>query len=77
MIVEMTFFILIGIVILGFGVLMMRKPSFGWRANEGWKVEGDSEPSDAYLVTAQIRGLVMIVLGAFLVLMGILKIALA
>jgi len=77
MIAGMLFVILLGILILGYGVLLMRKPSFGWRANEGWKVEGDSEPSDAYLVSSQIRGLVGIVFGGFLILMGVLKIVLA
>ncbi|WP_136608349.1 DUF6199 family natural product biosynthesis protein [Paenibacillus dokdonensis] len=65
--------ILFGIIILALGVIQIRKPAWGWRANEGWKVEGESEPSEAYLVLAEIGGILIVVMGAFLILVGIFK----
>ncbi|MEC0241672.1 hypothetical protein P4H66_17785 [Paenibacillus dokdonensis] len=65
--------ILFGIIILALGVIQIRKPAWGWRVNEGWKVEGESEPSEAYLVLAEIGGILIVVMGAFLILVGIFK----
>ncbi|WP_326403595.1 DUF6199 family natural product biosynthesis protein [Paenibacillus ottowii] len=41
--------ILIAIAFFTFGILSKRNPTWGWRANEAWKIKGDSEPSDAYI----------------------------
>ena len=64
---------LLGMIILALGVIQIRNPSWGWRANEGWKVEGESEPSEAYLVLAEIGGILIVVMGALLILIGIFK----
>lgn len=66
-------FMLLGIIILALGVIQIRNPSWGWKANEAWKVEGESEPSEAYLVLAEIGGILIVVMGAFLLLVGIFK----
>ncbi|WP_425464219.1 DUF6199 family natural product biosynthesis protein [Paenibacillus zeisoli] len=61
----------IGIISLSLGLVHLIKPNWGWYINEGWKVEGDSEPSEAYLVMAQLGGIVGIVAGVILCLVGI------
>lgn len=45
------------------GVVNIIFPSFAWYLKEGWKVDGDSEPSDAYLVLTRISGIIAIVIG--------------
>lgn len=63
--------IIIGIIFLALGLIQLLKPKWGWYINEGWKVEGDSEPSEAYLVLAQLGGIVGIIAGVILCLKGI------
>lgn len=72
---RLIIIIFLGVVALAFGLIKIYKPSFGWRGNEAWKYEADGEvePSEAYLVLAQIGGIFATVLGAFLILVGILR----
>ncbi|WP_334072996.1 MULTISPECIES: DUF6199 family natural product biosynthesis protein [Paenibacillus] len=64
---------LIGILIIFYGIFTRRKPSFGWRSNEGWKVKGDSEPSESYLEYMKFAGFVAILLGSFFLVCGLLS----
>lgn len=64
---------LIGIAIIAYGFFVRNKPSFGWRFNEGWKIKGDSEPSESYLEYMKFSGFVAVILGAFLLLGGLLS----
>lgn len=41
--------------------------------NEGWKVKGESEPSDIYIDFAKLGGIVAIMLGSLLLIGGILN----
>ncbi|MHB0865232.1 DUF6199 family natural product biosynthesis protein [Paenibacillus sp. SEL3] len=43
--------IFIAIIFFSLGILSKRNPTWGWRANEAWKIKGDSEPSDGYHVS--------------------------
>ncbi|BFH60993.1 DUF6199 family natural product biosynthesis protein [Paenibacillus azoreducens] len=70
----MWLLIIFGIAILVLGIIQIKNPSFGWKYNEGWKVNGDSEPSDAYLIMAEIGGIFATVLGAVFILLGALKV---
>ncbi|WP_425466200.1 DUF6199 family natural product biosynthesis protein [Paenibacillus methanolicus] len=40
-------------------------PSFGWYLREGWKVDGDSEPSDAYIFWSRFGATIAILLGLY------------
>ncbi|WP_246772652.1 DUF6199 family natural product biosynthesis protein, partial [Paenibacillus polymyxa] len=64
--------ILIAIIFFSLGILSKRNPTWGWRANEAWKIKGDSEPSDAYIDDMKFRGSVSI-----LYLFSILKMSLS
>ncbi|MBE9916037.1 hypothetical protein G8C92_18645 [Paenibacillus donghaensis] len=70
----MWLLIFFGIAILVLGIIQIKNPSFGWKYNEGWKVNGDSKPSDAYLIMAEIGGIFATVLGAVFILLGALKV---
>ncbi|WP_433946571.1 DUF6199 family natural product biosynthesis protein [Paenibacillus sp. SN-8-1] len=61
----------LGLLFLSMGLIQLIKPSWGWYINEGWKVEGESEPSEAYLIIAQLGGIFGIVVGVILCLAGI------
>ncbi|WP_238652884.1 DUF6199 family natural product biosynthesis protein [Paenibacillus piscarius] len=65
--------LIIGIAINAFGLYVRRNPTFGWRMNVGWKVQGDSDPSDAYISHMRFSGAVALWLGSFVIVMGILN----
>ncbi|NWL90162.1 MULTISPECIES: DUF6199 family natural product biosynthesis protein [unclassified Paenibacillus] len=62
---------LIGIICIIIGVLNLAKPEFAWYLKEGWKVDGDSEPSDTYLTLTRISGGVAIFVGILVFFVGI------
>lgn len=64
---------LAGIAIIAYGFFVRNKPAFGWRFNEGWKIKGDSEPSESYLESMKFSGFVAVILGTFLLLGGLLS----
>ncbi|WP_445321885.1 DUF6199 family natural product biosynthesis protein [Paenibacillus sp. FSL H8-0048] len=39
---------------------------------EGWKMKGDAEPSEAYLSSRRFTGAVLLWIGSFFIIMGIL-----
>lgn len=43
-------FIVAFILFIIIGLINFFYPSFAWYIKEGWKVDGDSEPSDTYLL---------------------------
>ena len=65
--------LLFGLLIIAWGIFTIKKPDFGWRMNEGWKVKGDSEPSDSYLDTVKLGGVACILVGSLLLIGGILN----
>lgn len=62
-----------GIAINAFGLYIRRNPTFGWRMSEGWKTKGDAEPSDAYISSRRFSGAVLLWIGSFFIVMGILS----
>ncbi|QDY82893.1 hypothetical protein FQU75_05525 [Paenibacillus polymyxa] len=66
--------ILIAIAFFTFGILSKRNPTWGWRANEAWKIKGDSEPSDAYINDLKFWGSASILFGSFFLVCGLLVI---
>lgn len=65
-------FLLFGLSIIAFGIYTRRYPDFGWRMKEGWKVRGDSEPSDDYIDSIKFSGVIAISIGALMIVFGIL-----
>ncbi|PZM66852.1 DUF6199 family natural product biosynthesis protein [Paenibacillus dendritiformis] len=60
-----------GLIAIAIGFLNIFKPSFAWYLKEGWKVNGDSEPSDTYLTLTKLGGVVVLIMGVVLVVAGI------
>ncbi|MBU5673856.1 DUF6199 family natural product biosynthesis protein [Paenibacillus brevis] len=56
-------YVFFGLVIIGIGCLNLFFPSLGWHMKEGWKVDGDSEPSDTYLTMTRLGGLFALFVG--------------
>ncbi|AZK46923.1 DUF6199 family natural product biosynthesis protein [Paenibacillus lentus] len=65
--------ILIGLLTIGIGIFSFLRPTFGWRMSEGWKVKGESEPSDMYIDSVKLSGVVAIMLGSIFLIGGILN----
>ncbi|WP_059054481.1 DUF6199 family natural product biosynthesis protein [Paenibacillus senegalimassiliensis] len=53
------------------GLVNTFAPSFAWYIKEGWKVDGDSEPSEAYLSITRFGGIIAIIIGIILFLAGL------
>ncbi|GIP25875.1 hypothetical protein J23TS9_10050 [Paenibacillus sp. J23TS9] len=60
-----------GILFIVIGILNIVKPNFAWYLKEGWKIDGDSEPSDNYIVLAKIGGVIALVMGIIFFFTGI------
>lgn len=67
---------LFAMILIGIGILARKHPTFGWRMNEGWKVKGDSEPSDPYIDLVKFGGLISICLGSIFFVLGMMTLLL-
>ncbi|MNN84778.1 hypothetical protein D3C81_2019810 [compost metagenome] len=67
------FLLIFGIGIIVLGLYIRKHPTFAWERNEAWKVQGDSEPSGAYIDYMTFIGAVCIWVGAFFAVMGMLQ----
>lgn len=67
------FTILMGLILNAAGLYLRKNPTIGWRMNEGWKTKGDAEPSDAYISSRRFSGAVLLWIGSFIIVMGILS----
>lgn len=65
--------IFIGILLIALGLLNILKPTFSWNRSEGWKVNGESTPSDAYIASRKLVGIIGLIIGSICLLIGILK----
>ncbi|BBH19711.1 hypothetical protein Back11_10560 [Paenibacillus baekrokdamisoli] len=45
------------------GLLGIFFPTLGWYIRYGWMVDGDSEPSDAFIFMSRLGGFIAIILG--------------
>jgi hypothetical protein len=52
------------------GLLGIFFPTFGWYLRYGWMVDGDSEPSDAFIFISRIGGAIGIILGLIVLISG-------
>lgn len=60
-----------GLIFTVIGILNIVNPNFAWYLKEGWKVDGDSEPSDFYVALTKLGGVIGVVFGVILFLTGI------
>lgn len=65
-------FILFGMVFIAVGYYNYTKPEAFWEWNEGWKVKGDSEPSEVYVMWTKQTGIVAAIVGLLMFLGGLL-----
>lgn len=54
------------------GLLMLRKPDCFWLISEKWKSDSADGPSDLYIFSTKIGGIVFLVVAAFCIVMAIL-----
>lgn len=57
--------ILFGIGLIAVGYYNHVKPEAFWEWNKGWKVKGDSEPSEVYIMWTKQTGIVAAIVGFF------------
>lgn len=55
--------ILLGAALIVLGYFHYKKPESFWEWNEGWKVKGDSEPSELYIMWTKQVGIVLAIIG--------------
>ena len=65
--------LIFGIGIISLGIYVRKNPTVWWHSSEGWKVKGDSEPSEAFIESRTFSGAVAIWVGAFFCIFGILQ----
>ncbi len=56
-----TMAVLFIILVVIIAVLNIFFPALGWHLRYGWMVQGDSEPSDAYLLMSRITSVVVLI----------------
>ena len=59
----MLWSVFVGILFLIFGVLIFLKPDWVWKLTEQWKSYCADEPSDFYIKTTKMGGIIYILLG--------------
>ncbi|AIQ52716.1 hypothetical protein R70331_15130 [Paenibacillus sp. FSL R7-0331] len=67
------FLLILGIGLIAFGLYIRKHPDFAWKTNEGWKVQGDSEPSGTYISLMTFRGTVCICIGPLFIVFGLIQ----
>lgn len=63
-------FIIFSLLFIISGLLGIFFPSFGWYIRYGWMVNGDSEPSDAFIFLSRVGGAIAIVVGLTIIFTG-------
>ncbi|OZB91067.1 DUF6199 family natural product biosynthesis protein [Paenibacillus sp. XY044] len=63
--------VILGLILIGGGIMTRRNPGMGWRINESWKTEDESEPSESYLELQRVRGFLAVVLGSIFIVIGL------
>lgn len=54
---------LLSIIFIGVGFIMLINPKFIFELTEGWKNNSDSEPSDLYIFSVRVGGIIALILG--------------
>ena len=61
--------ILVGIIVFALGMFVFLKPNLVWKLQEKWKSNHADEPSEAYLKTEKIRGILFALLGMIMIIL--------
>ncbi len=61
-----------GIIILALGMVMFLKPHIVWRLTEEWKSYGADEPSDLYLKSTKMGGILFALVGVIMMILPLL-----
>lgn len=61
-------FATVGMMAIAGGIMLTVKPELRWR-RERWKHNGTSEPSEAFLQMSALHGVMMIIMGIFMLLL--------
>ena len=68
----MLWSILGGMIILALGIVMFLKPHIVWRLTEEWKSYGADEPSDLYLKSTKMGGILFALVGVIMMILPLL-----
>ncbi|GGA21135.1 DUF6199 family natural product biosynthesis protein [Paenibacillus physcomitrellae] len=67
------FDMILGVIILGLGILMIVKPTLGWYQQQ-WRFKEDiSEPSDTYISSRKLLGIIILLVGLIFIAGGIMN----
>ncbi len=61
-----------GMIILALGMVMFLKPHIVWRLTEEWKSYGADEPSDLYLKSTKMGGILFALVGVIMMILPLL-----
>lgn len=68
----MVWSICIGMVVIALGIFIYLKPDLIWKLTEQWKSYYADEPSDFYLKSTKIGGILFILLGIAMILLPLI-----
>ncbi len=68
----MLWSILGGMIILALGIVMFLKPHIVWKLTEEWKSYGADEPSDLYLKSTKMGGILFALVGVIMMILPLL-----
>jgi hypothetical protein len=55
--------LVLGIFLILFGLLMLIKPNILWMITESWKTDGATEPTNYYIFSVRLGGILFILAG--------------
>ncbi len=61
-----------GMIILALGIVMFLKPHIVWKLTEEWKSYGADEPSDLYLKSTKMGGILFALVGVIMMILPLL-----
>ena len=67
----MLFYLLCGILITIWGLVLRWKPAFWWKLTERWKSYRADEPSDFYLLCTKIGGVIVMLIGIAIIFLSL------
>ncbi len=66
---PVLFSILGGMVVFALGIFVFLKPELVWKLREEWKSSSADEPSELYLKTEKIRGILFALIGMIMIIL--------
>ena len=71
-VVNMLWSICSGIIILALGIFIFLNPHLVWKLTEEWKSYRADEPSDLYLKSTKIGGILFALLGVIMIILPLI-----